>query len=707
MNSYGNGPQNQIREEHYAGEFLQAPSMSAPQPIPEKPATRRRRASRHEDGQNPTPVTPLQGNPTAEQQPTAGQYTPPEWSQQYAQPVPQPVQPEWQQPYAQQPVPPEWSQPYAQQPVQAEWSQPYAQQPVPPEWSQPYAQQPMQAEWSQSYAQQPVQAEWSQPYAAQPAQQGWSQPYAAQPVPQQGMDNASPAWPADNNAASATMPQPVAPVPPGNDGGNGGWIGGNWWKLVLLGVLVVGLITGGVIGAVNLSQQNALYNEVVWYNDRFCEGVYVDGIHLGGMTQQEAIAAVNAHAQERLASWNVNLTYGGRLVRQITATDLGMTVNVHDALSEAWQYGHDSNSVSERKAAMDALLVTPYYGYTAMPSGDTSAVDRILNMLAAPVYRMPQDATVTFDPEAHSYPFEYTPEVYGTFLDVEPIKKQIYGMVDNMESGSIELQPQSIAPRVTEADLRRMCTLRGTATTEISSGSTPERTANIQRAFQLIDGTVLKPGESFSFNGIVGARSEKNGFHKAIEYAYGNERMGYGGGVCQASTTVYLAAVRADVSITHREPHSDKVNYTEYGLDATVNIDGKKIDLTFKNTTASNVYVMAYLERKNNHWICRVDIYGEALPDGVTYDLIAETVEVLPAPVDPEYVEDEDGTHVVYIDDAPVVKRKASDGYVVETFKVKYVNGKEVERTYVARDTYKAKSQQLWVGVQERDIWGQ
>ncbi len=546
------------------------------------------------------------------------------------------------------------------------------------------------------------QQSWSGSYAPQ---QGWQQPGAAPQTWNPGAtpqeEHTQPSWPANNGYTPPVMPAPTEK----QNGGNGG-SSGNGWKLILLALVLVVIAVGAGFGIAAMSRQNKLLQEVAAYNERFCQGVYVDGIHLGGMTQDEAIAVVNAHAQERLAAWSISLTYGGQTVRRITAADLGMTINVHDALAAAWQQGHASSNVDERKAAMDALLETPYHGYTAMPSGDTSAIDRILNDLAAPVYRRPQDATVTFDPEAHSHPFEYTPEVYGSYLDVEPIKVQIYAMVGSMESGSIELVPQLIAPSVTEADLRRMRTLRGTATTDISTTSTPERTANIQRAFQLINGTVLAPGASFSFNGVVGARTAKNGFHQAIEYAYGTERMGYGGGVCQASTTIYLAAVRSNMTITKREPHSQKVNYTEYGLDATVNYDGKVIDLVFKNTTASDVYVMTYLERSGGRWICRVDIYGEALPEGVTYDLIAETVEVLPAPVDPEYVEDKDGEYVVYIDDKPVMKRKASDGYIVETFQVMYVNGKEVNRTYVARDTYAAKSQQLWVGIQERmDTW--
>ena len=666
MNPYNDTPNGKRREERYAGEFLNEPSMSAPQPIPGDVAGKPRRSRR----------MAAYAPETAEQSPAmtgAASMQPAELPQ---SPSGQPV---WQQPYAQQPT---WQQPYAAQPVQAQ-----------PGWQQPYgAQQPVQSGWSQQHAAQaaPVQPVWQQPSAGQG---DW------QPAPLTQTPAQQPAWTGSNGYTPPVQQIPAAPSDNGTGKGGGGW-----WKLTLLALLAVAVIVGIVAGGVEIGEQTTLHHEVSAYNDRFCEGVYVDGIHLGGMTQEEAIATVNAHAQERLAAWSINLTYGGQLIRQITAADLGMTVNVNDALAEAWEQGHATSNVDERKAAMDALLVEPYYGYTAMPSGDTSVVDRILRDLAAPVYRAPVDATVTFNPEAHSYPFEYTPEVNGWYLDVGPIKTQIYGMVANMEAGDIELVPTVLTANVTEADLRSVRTLRGSATTTVSSVSTEDRTYNIERASQLINGTVIAPGKSFSFNTVVGKRSLANGFRTAIEYAYGEERYGVGGGVCQSSTTVYLAAISADMTITKREAHSDKVNYTEYGLDATVNLDGRVIDLVFKNETGSDIYVMSYMVRSGSRWICHVDIYGEALPEGVTYGLVAQTVEVLPAPVDPEYYEDKTGEHVLYIDDPPVERRAASDGYVVETYKVKYVNGKEAERTFVARDTYKAKSQQLWVGIKERPL---
>lgn len=650
------------RSERYAAGYVDEPSMSAPKPMPGMTGA-------------------AKGIDKAAVQPDATGYRA-DWSPPY------PTQPSGNQPYA------------------SGWSNPYPAQPM---GSQTYRSYPAQQPGGQAHS-----ADWSQPYPAQPAGYQMAQPFPMSP--KGGADNSA-AWSQpyqtpDNGWQQTYQPQsaydPAASQPKADDGGDGsGNRSSGMGKLIILSCLVGVLLGVAFWGFGFIGENNAVNDAVSAYNDLFCQGVYVDGIHLGGMTQDEAVQVVTANAQQRLDAWNIRLTLGEGekegLVRRITAADLGMTVNVHEALEAAWAPGHSSISPAVRKSEMDALLSEPYSGYTALPSGDTTVVDRILDELAAIMYKQPQDAYVSgFDPAAHSYPFEIVPEVVGSYLDVAPVKQQIYDMVARMESGTIRLTPYAVYPAVTEQMLRSERTLLGTALTEISTTSTEGRTANIQRAFELINGTTLKPGDSFSFNGIVGARSAKNGFHLAIEYAYGQEREGYGGGVCQASTTIYLAAVRANMTITKREPHSDKVNYTDYGLDATVNIDGKKIDLTFKNTTNSNVYILSYLVRGNGRWNCKVDIYGPAHEEGVSYDLVAETVEILPAPTEPEYVEDKTGTHVIYIDEKPVVKRKASDGVIVETYKVKYLNGEEIERTFVARDTYKAKSQQLWVGVTDR-----
>jgi len=477
------------RSERYTAEYVSEPSMSAPQPMPGKAANHGNSSTAAQIPVQPVEDVPVQMEPELQQG----------WPQQYQQP----------------PVQQGWSQQYQQPPVQQGWSQQYQQPPVQQGWSQQYQQPPVQQGWSQQYQQPPVQQGWSQQYQQPPVQQGWSQPYQPQKEWQ----------PANGYELNAGQM-------PGNGGNGGGGRNLNWIKMALLAAAAIIVVVLLAIGGKRLSDSNQLHEEVSAYNNRFCQGVYVDGIHLGGMTQQEAIDAVTVSAQQRMQAWNVRLTYSAGegqeagLVRTITANDLGMTVHVDEALAEAWEQGHASSDVKERKAAMDALLQENYEGYTALPSGDTSAIDSILHQLASVVYTQPQDAYVSgYDPMAHSYPFVFEPEVNGYYLDIEPIKQELYAMVTEMRSGTIELKPQVLKPSVTEADLRRQRTLRGTALTEISTTSTVERTANIERAFQLINGKVLKPGESFSFNNIVGARSAKNGFHLAIEYAYGNERM--------------------------------------------------------------------------------------------------------------------------------------------------------------------------------------
>ena len=188
-------------------------------------------------------------------------------------------------------------------------------------------------------------------------------------------------------------------------------------------------------------------------------------------------------------------------------------------------------------------------------------------------------------------------------------------------------------------------TLRATAQTPISTSSTTERTNNIRRSFQLISGTIVKAGEKFSFNGVVGERTEKNGFYPAIEYAYGESVMGIGGGVCQASTTVYQAAVAAGMEIVTREPHSDAVSYASYGEDATVYwSNGRKIDLVFKNNTEHDIYMVAAVEADSSNskrLVATVSIYGEDLGN-IRYELQSKTVEVIPVPTEPKYIEEQE-----------------------------------------------------------------
>lgn len=560
--------------------------------------------------------------------------------------------------------------------------------------------------WQQQARQQDYRAP-RQSYAAQ-EQQPRQQAYGGYQQPQDaghGRGNASPRYTPNNGFApqgGQAYPPQQPWQPAGGSGGQPPKRGGHTLRTALVIVLCVALLAGLGAGGYYALQQQQLRQYVASFDNVFCQGVYVDGIHLGGMTAEQGIAAVQAQAQQRNDAWSVRLTYQGKLVTEIKASQLNMNVDVYDTLNDAWAQGH-TGTVDERRDAMEALMVTPYEGYTAMPGGDTSVIDNTLDSIRNYVYRAAQDAAiVSFDP-SKTDPFTFQEEVPGRYLDTEPVKEQLYRMVSTLESGEIALEPVEIAPQVTVEDLKKTVELRASAYTSISTTSTEERNNNIRRSFQLISGKVLQPGETFSFNDTVGERTEKNGFYPAIEYANGEHVMGIGGGVCQASSTVYIAAVQAGLQIIKREPHSDQVNYTDYGKDATVYWQyGRKIDLQFKNNTDGPIYMVAAVQSDPNNrkrLIAKVSLYGMSLGD-VTYSLETKTIEEL-EPGEDIIVQDKKAEYVTYTDQE-YVERKARKGYVVESYRVKYVGGVEVERTLLYTDTYEARAKRIYVGVTER-----
>ena len=132
-------------------------------------------------------------------------------------------------------------------------------------------------------------------------------------------------------------------------------------------------------------------------------------------------------------------------------------------------------------------------------------------------------------------------------------------------------------------------TLARTAT-NLDEGNAP-RTNNIRLAAKAINGTILNPGDEFSYNGTVGERTAARGYQEAHAYSGGKIIDEFGGGVCQPSSTLYMAVLRADLKVTERHNHSFTVSYTPLGEDATV--DYGNLDFRFVNNTAYPVKILA------------------------------------------------------------------------------------------------------------------
>ena len=480
--------------------------------------------------------------------------------------------------------------------------------------------------------------------------------------------------------------------------------GFRWQLFKLLLVLVfIGAIGAGIyIGKA--------YLDVTPYTSVFLDGVSVDGIDLSGMTWEEGDTAVRSQIINELGSWYIRLKDASGQYIDITAEMLNITRDPAAALEAAWAIGHET-STTDRKTVFDlqqeiqTAKATTYSFSSVSYDADTSAIDTILTGLETMAYIQPQDAQfISFNPESTLEPFTFQEEVYGRKLDVDALREEIMAMVSAFESGEILVQTETVMPNLTLEELQKYYTLLARAVTPIADSSSEPRTANIRVAFSKINNQILNAGAKFSFNTYVGRRTQANGFYRALEYSYGVLVMGIGGGVCQASTTIYLAAMQAGLELIDHTPHAMKVSYTDLGLDATVSdTRGAEKDMSFRNDSGYQIFVAAHViedPANKNRLLCEVRLYGMDLGD-TSYQLRTEIVEVLQPPVEPTYVEDEDGTHVTYVDETEVYS-DATTGYVVDTYRDTYVNGVLTDTEKLTRSTYPAYAQKIWIGVTPR-----
>ena len=477
--------------------------------------------------------------------------------------------------------------------------------------------------------------------------------------------------------------------------------------ILLLAVFVLAALAAAGVSLSSYIQeknrQDALAAEIAPYQQVFLPNQYVDGISLGGMTAQQGIDAVVNQIKNRENGWNLTLSYQNHVFYTLSYADLKISTDiasVYSLLEQLYKKGK-TGTLEERKAALDAAMAEPVYAYTTSSDLKEERLDSILSQIQAQLSYDPVDAyLVGFYPD-QSDPFLIQGDIPGSTLDTESLKNQILTMALSAQSGTLEVQPTVVPANTTTAEIRSQVTLMHKATTPVSSSSTADRTDNIRTAFSRLNGQTVAPGKKLSFNSVTLDRTFKNGYKYAIEYELGREKLGIGGGVCQASTTLYLAALQSNLEIVSRISHSDPVSYTTFGQDATV-VYGRH-DLVLRNSSEGTIYITAHVkEIKKNKYECEVCIYGPSLGDGVSYSLRTETVEILPAPLDDTYEKDTDHSYVTYKDEEPYLVRKARDGMINETYLQKWQNGELVSETFVSRDECKARANLYLTGTLNR-----
>lgn len=441
------------------------------------------------------------------------------------------------------------------------------------------------------------------------------------------------------------------------------------------------------------------------------KGLKMNNIEVSNMTKEQVFEKLQDELTDN--EKNVVIAKRGTYSKEIKLSDISGSFKIEEAVNAAYNIGRDGNIVNNNYKTLSTMIkgenVEVPFSY------EDEMLDKIINDISIDIPELATEVSYVIDgdkliiknskADIQINKEEFKKQIINIFsnpnaedsfelpieqakkkeINIEKIYKQVYKQPVNAyytteprkvykeEEGidfaitleeakqllsedkiEYEIPLKKIQPQIKVSDLDQGAfpDLLSTFTTYYGTADA-NRNTNIALAARSINSVVLMPGEVFSYNTLIGDCSPKRGYKAATIYLNGELSTGIGGGICQVSTTLYNAVLRANLEIVQRRNHSLGVTYVPAGQDAMVSIGTS--DFQFKNNRNYPVKVVAYTGTGN----VTCQVYGLKQETEYEVKLQSRTIE------------------------------KNEQKYKVETYKVLYLNGKEVSRTWLSTDTYK------------------
>lgn len=473
----------------------------------------------------------------------------------------------------------------------------------------------------------------------------------------------------------------------------------------------------------------------LYFNDTVRQGVWMGNVELSGMTPQEARAALQ-NAYGKALDQQLDITAAGQSFT-ISVSDAGLSYDINGSAQNAYDYGRQGSVLQRAKDFWSArrqrvqLELATTLNTEALPglvdtiaqqvqqplspssysyadgtlkldkgqSGYTLDSDDLIaqveNALRTAQFDQPIEGQLvvtepqTLDADAILAQIVREPVETSLDLDTDPtgntilagqtgvqLERDVLLQALNSEERMVSVSCQVTEPKYTASELKALLfrDVLGECTSTFNA-KLKGRTTNVLLAAGFCNGTILLPGDIFSYNDTVGPRTYERGFMDAIVYIGTSAEDGVGGGICQVSSTIYAAMLRADLETVERYPHSREVTYVGKGEDATVAWGSK--DFRFANNTEFPVK----MEVTNTENTITVRLYGTKtqnktvkIETNILEKTPFETVKVLDETLTP-------GTEKV--------ESNGYTGYKSETYRVVYIDGVQVSRTLENTSTYK------------------
>lgn len=507
-------------------------------------------------------------------------------------------------------------------------------------------------------------------------------------------------------------------------------------KIIILTALIIFLLVLSTIFAVlNINNSNII------------SGVFIENINISNLTKEDAVNVINNKLKD---IEDVELSYG-EYNTIVKLEEIGLEISAKEAINDAISLGKTNNIIIDNYSILkanifktrfkleitinqekfeqtikniqaeipqaikeysydikeDELVITNgKAGQKIIKEDLRKAIivnikeqfngnEKVVNIITkhekqkeiniekiySEIYKEPKDAYIIEEP------FELHKEEEGIDFAItmqeakEILKEQKETYIIPLKITEPEIGIEDLGDKLFKQTLAKYTT--------IYDAGNKNRSHNIALAAKTINGTILLPGETFSYNGVLGNPSKANGYKLGTAYVGGKVVDSYGGGVCQVSSTLYNSVLYANLEIVQRYNHSYVVNYVPAGRDATVSYGGK--DFKFKNTRNYPIKIVA--SAKNG--VVSVSIMG--IKEKTEYEVVLTSTVLSTTPRSVVYENNsnlEEGTQKVI--------QKGYDGKKSIAYKIlKNKDGTIHSKTVLSKDTYKPMAKIIEVGTKK------
>jgi len=402
------------------------------------------------------------------------------------------------------------------------------------------------------------------------------------------------------------------------------------------------------------------------------------------------ILSANIGVVYALENEKLEFNYNGRVftynltenIKSSSVFDIDYEINKYDRFSS-----HEDRKILLKKMlsiGIDKSIAIEYL----FPN-----ITNLISKIEKNIYIQPQNASMKINTNSEKV-FHIKNEVVGIILDKDKLLDTICNHYLSDKNLNFNIPIKKISPKILSSDFSRNTHLRADFSTNISSSSS-DRKHNIKNALNSLNNVEILPGNTFSFNQIVGRRTAENGYREA-KIIVNNEFVdGLGGGVCQVSTTLYNTALLSGMEIIEANKHSKQISYVKYGFDAMVNFGSS--DLKFRNNTSEKITIITNYSQDT----ARIRIFGASL-DNVQYKLKNNIINLTEPEEEILYDKKQEYLDKVVYDDEFFYLNRGNIGMEVHSYREKYVNGMLSETQLLRKDKYTVQNTVKIYGTKKR-----